>query len=102
MALAQVIFRETSSEITILVRPTQKEARKFKFSLRDDKYFNHNVYADIFHIDGKPVLHLVGEATNFQSAKWLEDMTSNTPRITLRMCWIEVYLDTSDEIAHDV
>ncbi len=33
--------------------------RRFKFTLRDDKDFNHSVYIDVFFIDTAPILHVV-------------------------------------------
>lgn len=39
--------------------------RRFKFTLKDDKEFTHILYADIFCIDAKPIMHVVDEATNF-------------------------------------
>lgn len=84
--------------------PCQRYAqkpRRFKFTLRDDKDFNHTVYVDIFYIESKPVLHVVDEATNFQAAKWLENMSSEALWRALRMCWIDVYLGPPDIVAHD-
>lgn len=37
----------------------------FKFTLRDDKDFNHKIYEDIFYIDLKATLHVVDETTIF-------------------------------------
>lgn len=76
-----------------------QKLRRFKFLLRDDKEFNHSIYADMFYIDGKSVPHVVDEAINFQSAKWLKYMTSNTLCRTLRMCWIDVYVGLRDLVA---
>lgn len=78
-----------------------QKPRRFKFTLREDKDFNHTVYADVFYIEGKPILHVVDEVTYFQSARWLKDMSAETLWTALRMCWIDVYLGPPDIIAHD-
>lgn len=96
--------RKILSNIERTCGPCQTYAqrpRRFKFTLRDDKEFNHTIYADIFYIDKKPILHVVDEATYFQSAKWLENMEAETLWKALRGCWIDVYLGPPDFIAHD-
>lgn len=96
--------RRTLNEIERTCIPCQTYAqkpRRFKFTLREDKDFNHTVYADVFYINSKPILHVVDEATHFQSARWLEDMKADTLWKALRMCWIDVYLGPPDVIAHD-
>lgn len=73
--------RSVLENIESSCEPCQLYAQKslrFKFKLQKDKDFNHFIYADVFHMDGKPVLYVVDEATNFQAAKWLNDMQSET------------------------
>ncbi|KHJ31985.1 hypothetical protein EV44_g3850 [Erysiphe necator] len=53
------------------------------------------------YIDSSPVLHVVDEATRFQSAKWLKNMSSQHIWEALRMCWIDVYLGPPDISNHD-
>lgn len=63
--------RKTLDKIERLCAACQGYAqrpRRFKFTLRDDVEFNHNIYVDIFYIEGKPVLHVVEEGTRFQAA----------------------------------
>lgn len=79
----------------------EQKPRRFKFTLRNDKEFNNTVYADIFYIDKKPILHVADEATYLQSARCLKDMKVETLWMALRMCWIDVYLGPPDIIAHD-
>ncbi|KHJ30399.1 hypothetical protein EV44_g3633 [Erysiphe necator] len=74
---------------------------RFKFTLRDDVDFNHSIFIDVMYIDGSPVLHVVDEATRFQAAKWLKNMSSQHIWEALRMCWIDVYLGPRDIINHD-
>ena len=40
---------------------------RFKFTLRDDRDFNHTVFVDVLTIDGKNVLQVIDEATAFQA-----------------------------------
>ncbi|KAI1002682.1 hypothetical protein K3495_g5517 [Podosphaera aphanis] len=74
---------------------------RFKFTLKDDVDFNHCIYIDIFYIESLPVLHVVNEATKFQAARWLQNMTSQHVWESLRACWIDVYLGPPDLILHD-
>lgn len=78
-----------------------QKPRRFNFALRNDKDFNHTVYADTFHIKDKPFLRVFDESTNFQSAKRLHDMFSETLWRPLRICWIDFYVEPPDFIAHD-
>jgi len=75
---------------------------RFKFTLRDnDADFNHSIFTDIMYIDGSPILHIVDEATRFQAARWLLNMTAQHVWETLRICWIDVYIGPPDLINHD-
>lgn len=78
-----------------------QKLRRFKFTLRDDKKYNHTVYANIIYIDAKPILHFMDETT-FQSALWLPDMTSKTLRKASWMCCIGLYPRPPDFIVHDL
>jgi hypothetical protein len=51
---------------------------RFKFTLRtgDDTIFNYSIYVDVMYIDGNPILHVIDEATRFQAAKWLRDLST--------------------------
>ena len=53
------------------------------------------------YLDGKPVLHVVDEATAFQAAKFLKDMSAKTTWDTLRICWIDIYQGPPDIIISD-
>ena len=57
----------------------QKHGRspgRFTFTLKNDLHFNYNVIIDIMYIEGKPVLHLVDEATRFQVGQWLKNVSA--------------------------
>lgn len=55
-------------------------SRRLKFTPRDGGHFNDNIYADIFYINGEPILHIVDEATRFQSARLLSSVLSELCR----------------------
>lgn len=96
--------RATLEEITRKCKPCQTYAqapRRFKFVLRDDKDFNHTVFVDIFYIDKKPILHVVDEATRYQAARWLPNVTADAVWRAMRLCWIDVYLGPPDIVTHD-
>lgn len=80
-----------------------KSPGRFKFTLRDDQDsdFNHSIFVDIMYIDGSPVLHVIDEATRFQAAKWLQNLSAKHTWDILRHCWIDVYLGPPDCIVHD-
>lgn len=67
--------------------------RCFKFVLRDNVEFNHTIYDDMFHIDGRPVFDVLDEATRLHAATWLSDVSARSLWHALRRCWIVVYLD---------
>ena len=77
----------------------QKHGRspgRFTFTLKDDLDFNYNVIIDIMYIGGKPVLHLVDEATRFQAGQWLKNVLAQYIWDQLRSCWIDTYLGPLD------
>ncbi len=78
-----------------------EKPRRFKFALRTDKQFNHTIYVDVLYIDRKPIFHVVDEATRYQAARWLPDVTAEAVRRAMKLCWIDVYVGPPDVIAHD-
>lgn len=80
-----------------------KPPGRFKFTLKDDLLFNHSVIVDIMYLDvpAVPVLHIVDEATRFQAARLLKDISAETVWDTLRECWIDTYVGPPDVIMHD-
>jgi len=59
---------------------------RFKFTLREDLDFNHSIYVDIMYINGSPVLHVIDEATRFQAARWLQNISAKHTWDMLRAC----------------
>ena len=78
-----------------------KSPGRFKFTLREDINFNYSIIVDIMYIDNSPILHVVDEATRFQAARWLSNISAKHTWDTLRLCWIDVYLGPPDYILHD-
>jgi hypothetical protein len=74
---------------------------RFKFTLREDLDFNHSVYVDIIYINGSPVLHIIDEATRYQAARWLQNISAKHTWDTLRACWIDTYIGPPEYITHD-
>ena len=57
----------------------QKHGRspgRFQFTLQDDVEFNYSIIVDIMYISGNPLLHVVDEATQFQTGKWLQNISA--------------------------
>src|SRR6266516_285391 len=80
-----------------------KSPGRFKFALREDQDsdFNHSIFVDIMYIDGKPILHVIDEATRFQAARWLQNISAKHTWDVLRLCWIDTYIGPPDCIIHD-
>jgi hypothetical protein len=79
-----------------------KSPGRFKFTLKnDDIDFNHSVFVDIMYIDNNPLLHIVDEATRFQAARWLQNISAKHTWDILRLCWIDVYVGPPDLLIHD-
>lgn len=74
---------------------------RFKFTLKDDIEFNHTVIVDIVDLEGKSTLHVVDEATAFNSARFVRSMSAEHAWEALRACWIDVYQGPPDYIVHD-
>ncbi|CAD6498842.1 BgTH12-04500 [Blumeria graminis f. sp. triticale] len=66
-----------------------KAPGRFRFTLREDMNFNFRLIVDFMYIQGKPVLHAVDEATAFQAARFLPNMTVKATWETLRAMWID-------------
>lgn len=99
------IDRKALQRLTRFCEHCQKHGRspgRFKFTLRDaDIDFNHSIYVDIMYIDNRPVLHIIDEATRFQAARFLRDISTKTTWDALRLCWIDTYIGPPDLITHD-
>lgn len=78
-----------------------KSPGRFRFTVRDDVEFNHSIIVDVMYIDGKPVLHIVDEATRFNAACWLANISSKHIWDMIRMIWIDMYLGPPDFIVTD-
>ena len=95
--------RKILEQISQVCQYCQKYGRspgRFKFTLRDDVYFNYSLVVDIMYIDG-PILHVVDQAIAFQAARWLQNISAKHVWETLRLCWIDVYTGPPDVIVHD-
>lgn len=53
------------------------------------------------YIDNSPILHMVDEATRYQAAKWLQNVTAKYTWDALQLCSIDIYLGPPDYIYHD-
>ena len=84
-----------------LCQKHRRSPGRFRFTIKDDAQFNHVVYVDVMYIDGDPVLHVVDEATRYQAARFLPNMTAQTTWEALRLAWIDVYIGPPDMCVHD-
>lgn len=44
------------------------------------------VYVDVMYIEGQPLLHIVDEATRFEAARWLNNISAQHTWDALRAC----------------
>ncbi|KAI0993782.1 hypothetical protein K3495_g14403 [Podosphaera aphanis] len=75
--------------------------RRFKFTLKDDREFNHEIFVDVLYIIERHVLHVIDSATSFQGARFLKSLSSKDTWETLRMLWIDTYQGPPDIITND-
>ncbi|KAF1990555.1 hypothetical protein K402DRAFT_303635, partial [Aulographum hederae CBS 113979] len=75
---------------------------RFRFTLKSDPIFNHTVIVDVMYLEGNlPTLHVVDEATSFQAARFLKNISAQHTWEMLRLCWIDTYLGPPEVIKHD-
>ena len=53
------------------------------------------------YLDRKSVLYVVDEATTFQAAKFLTNISAKSTWNVLQLCWIDIYQGPPDIIATD-
>ncbi|KAI1000949.1 hypothetical protein K3495_g7247 [Podosphaera aphanis] len=77
--------------------------RRFRFKLNDKaKDFNAECEADLFYIDGKPVLHVICVITGFGNGRWLTDgRLSEGVLEALLACWGNVNRGLPDVLRVD-
>ncbi|RKF60459.1 hypothetical protein OnM2_050063, partial [Erysiphe neolycopersici] len=83
-----------------------KPPGRFRFRLKDDDIdFNAIIIVEIFYIsdngESLPVIHVLDEATRFQSGEFLKNETSQEVWEKLKMCWINTYVGPPDMIVTD-
>ncbi|EED11916.1 conserved hypothetical protein [Talaromyces stipitatus ATCC 10500] len=69
-----------------------KSPGRFRFTLHENVNFNHSIIINIMYLDRDPVLHIVDEATHFNAAAWL-------PNISTKV--INIYLGPPDLVITD-
>ena len=83
------VSRASINYLTKFCAYCQKYGRspgRFKFTLREDLEFNHSIFVNIIYINGSPVLHVIDEATRFQAARWLRNISARHTWEALRTC----------------
>ena len=75
---------------------------RFRVSMgHENVRFNARAYIDIMYLDGKPVLHIVDEATRFSAARFLTRVSTDSVWEALIMCWSSVYTGLPHNIMVD-
>jgi hypothetical protein len=91
-------------EIAKVCHACQKHSpapHRFKFSIKDECDFNYEVIIDVVHIGGHNALHVIDQATSFQTATFLKNMSARDAWNALCKCWIYVYQGPPDNVVHD-
>ena len=78
-----------------------KTSKRFWFILRKNVNFNHSIIIDVMFIKKSSMFHIIDKNINYQTVKWLKDMSVKHVWNMLRLCWIDVYLRLFDYIHHD-
>ncbi|EKD18830.1 hypothetical protein MBM_03072 [Drepanopeziza brunnea f. sp. 'multigermtubi' MB_m1] len=78
-----------------------RSPKRFSIKLKDDTDFNDTVYVDVMHLDGKNVLHVVCDSTNFQAATFLKSMSAQHLLKGFNRCWVNTYVGPPTNVVHD-
>ena len=79
-----------------------RKPKRFKLTVgAEDLSFNHIVAIDTMFIDGKPILHMVDEATHFSVGCWLKNSTSAEVWKSFLRCWSLIYVGPPDYLRVD-
>jgi hypothetical protein len=92
---------EKLTKFCIFCQKYAKSSERFKFTLKDEVNFNYSVIVDVMYIENSLILHVVDDVTRFRTAKWLQNISAKHIWNMLRLCWIDVYLSSSDHILTD-
>jgi len=79
-----------------------KAPTRFRFTIHDDCEFNYRIIVDVMFLDGRPVLHVVDEATAFHAGGFLKSLSAEHTWEKLKQCWSDTYLGPPDLIRHDL
>ena len=104
----QAVDAKTFKQLTDIVsrcEPCQRIHNapvRFRVSMgHENVRFNARAYIDIMYLDGKPVLHIVDEATRFSAAKFLTKVSTDSVWEAMIMCWSSVYTGLPHNIMVD-
>jgi hypothetical protein len=53
-----------------------KAPQRFKFSIKDNSYFNYKIIINVVQINNRNVLHVIDTDTSFQAAVFLKSMSA--------------------------
>jgi hypothetical protein len=67
---------EKLTRFCIFCQKYAKSSERFKFTLKDEINFNYSVIVDVMYIENSLILHVVDDATRFQVAKWLQNISA--------------------------
>lgn len=72
---------------------------RFRVSMgHGDVRFHARAYIDIMYLDGRPVLHIVDEATRFSAARFLPKVSTESVWDSIILCWSSVYIGLPNNI----
>ncbi len=70
----------------IFCQKHEKSSERFRFILRNDVNFNFFIIVNIMYVENSFILHVIDEATRFQAARWLQNISAKHIWKMLRLC----------------
>eukprot|EP00171_Calliarthron_tuberculosum_P011974 IDg11974t1 len=78
-----------------------KAPESFRFVIKDDARFNHEVLVDIFTLSDGNVLHIICTGTKYQLGVFLNSASSKSCWEAIRSCWINILSGAPNTIKAD-
>ena len=83
-------------------QPIRNAPLRFRVTIgHENQRFNARSYIDVVYLDGRPVLHIIDEATRFSAARFLAKNSTESVWETIVLCWSSVYTGLFDYVMVD-
>lgn len=93
---------QSISEACTVCKYEDKKPRRFKLTVGSEELrFNQHVQIDTIFLEGKPVIHMVDEATHLCAAEFLPTQSTASIWCSIQSMWCLKYIGPPDHIAVD-